>query len=69
MTLKSEAYSLDYPELRVTYMDESFEVDGILYTPPWVADSNDPARTSVSYAPMFELKEDYWCPPENFEYL
>lgn len=60
--LRSAEFGRDYPELRLTWMDETFEVDGILYTPPWMVPSNpdEPSELSVHYSPMFDLKEEFY---------
>lgn len=63
-------------ELKYTKCDEegiayyipsgSFEVDGIIYIPPWLEDSPE---YSVNYQPMIEIKQEYYCSPEYFEDL
>lgn len=69
MKLKREPFDSDIPELDLISPMEPFEVDGILYTPPWMRDYGEEGTVPVHYGPMFDLKEEYWADPEHFEYL
>lgn len=55
-------------ELRIGRPMEPFEVDGILYTPPWLQpyDPDEPLATTVHYGPMFDVKEDVYWAAEDF---
>lgn len=52
-------FSDEYPELSMIYIDESFEVDGIIYNPPWKR--VNAAEIPIHYQPMFDIKSDVWC--------
>ena len=67
MKLRVEPFGPEYPELNIISPDESFEVDGIIYTPPWMRDYDD-VHPSVHPAPMFDLKDELYCDtPELME--
>lgn len=65
--LKGELRYTENDEGLVYYTPEgSFEVDGIIYTPPWLEEGPE---STVHYQPMLEFKQQHYCPPELFEDL